>query len=136
MKLEINYEDIQAAVQPYNFSMIDIVGLNPRIAIGAFEGCSLNLICNKVLVITDGIILVYNKWEDFLNGFEPVSLVKSSSIKYSQDMHGFNFVIHPAKTTTPSIEDFEPIRELMFGAREISDPDQEMVEPPLDEALE
>lgn len=117
MKLEINQEDIQAAVTPYNFSLVDIINIVPRLTVGEFDGCAINLVCNKVLVITDGIVLVYTKLEDFLNGFEPLSLVKSETIKYTSKIPSMEIIINPTKAIEVKEEDFAPIRELMFGAR-------------------
>ena len=126
MKLVLTKEAIEAVIKPTKFSMIDILTITPRISVGQFEGCALNLAGNKTVIATNGIILAYNSLNDFLSGFDPISLVKDDSIYYDQEPAGLDFQIIQSVGTADGNEDFQPIRELMFGARDAVDEDQQI----------
>lgn len=117
MKLRIGTNAIQAAMRPYNASVIDIISINPRVEVGQFEGCALTMVTNKVLIITKGIIMMYNTFEDFLDGRDPEALVKDESIYYDQGLSEIDFQITTDSTDLDTSADFAPVRELMFGAR-------------------
>lgn len=118
MKLRISGDAIAAAVKPYQFSMIDVISVTPRITIGDFECCAINLVCHKVLIVANKIIMVYNKLEDFINGLEPTSLVKDDTIYYDQEFFTIDIQILAVKTHAGvDNEAYKEVRELMFGAR-------------------
>lgn len=117
MKLRIGTNAIQAVMRPYNASVIDIISINPRVEVGQFEGCALTTVTNKVLIITKGIIMMYNTFEDFLDGRDPEALVKDESICYDQGLSEIDFQITTDSIDLDTSADFAPVRELMFGAR-------------------
>lgn len=121
MKLTINQSVIKDAIKPYQFSVIDVLSILPRLSIGAFEGCALNLACNRVLIITEGMVLTYTKLEDFMQGLEPLSLVKDDSIHYSQECQEISFNILKDEDAEVDDTEFNKVRELMFGARNNED---------------
>lgn len=121
MKLRLGLKSIQAVMKPYNASVIDILGINPRVEVGQFKGCALNVIPGRCLVITEGIIMMYNKFEDFLDGKDPLALVKDASIHYDQGLSKIDFQIVNDLTDEDTSADFAPVRELMFGARDEED---------------
>ena len=118
MKLRISCEAINAAIAPYRFTVIDVLSIIPRLKVGEFEGCALTLTHNQVLIVTNNIILVYNKLENFFNGLDPISLVKDEATYYDQGEREIDFKIVPNGKPETNIEDFSKIYELMFGARE------------------
>lgn len=124
MKLRIGSEVIKTVLNPYQFTVIDVLSIVPRVSVGAFEGCALNLVCNKTLIITKKIILVYNNLNDFLSGLEPFSLVEDESIYYDQELNVIDFQITPEPAKDLDIEAFAPIQNLMFGARVNKDEDE------------
>lgn len=117
MKLRIGLKTIQAVMRPYNTSMIDIVSINPRLEVGDFKGCVIEVIPNKTLIITNGIIMMYANLGDFLAGTDPLALVKDESIHYDQGLHSIDFQIVDDLGNEDVKADFAPVRELMFGAR-------------------
>lgn len=121
MRLSINQDTIRTAIKPYQFSVVDILSILPRLSIGSFEGCVLNLACNKVLIITEGMVLAYLKLEDFIQGLEPLSLVKDDSIHYSQEGQEISFNILKDEDAEVDDTEFSKVRELMFGARNNED---------------
>lgn len=122
MRLEISGNTIATAIRPYQFSIIDVISIMPRLTVGDFECCVINLVCNKTLIIANGLIMVYNKLEDFMNGFEPISLVSDETIHYSQELTEVDFKITSISFGgTVDNEAFNAVRELMFGAREDDD---------------
>lgn len=118
MRLRIGTNAIQAVMKPYNATVIDILSINPRVEVGQFKGCALNLVPGKTLVITEGLVMMYNMFEDFLEGRDPLALVKDESIHYDQELSVIDFQIVTDKDETDTSSDFAPVRELMFGARE------------------
>ena len=118
MKLRISCEAINAAIAPYRFTVIDVLSIIPRLKVGEFEGCALTLTHNQVLIVTNNIILVYNKLENFFNGLDPISLVKDEATYYDQGEREIDFKIVPNGKPETNNEDFSKIYELMFGARE------------------
>ena len=117
MKLRIGTNAIRAVMKPYNASVIDILSINPRVEVGQFKGCALNLVPGKCLVITEGLVMMYNLFEDFLEGRDPLALVKDESIHYDQELSVIDFQIVTDKDEADTSSDFAPVRELMFGAR-------------------
>lgn len=118
MKLRISCEAINAAIAPYRFTVIDVLSIIPRLKVGEFEGCALTLTHNQVLIVTNNIILVYNKLENFFNGLDPISLVKDEATYYDQGEREIDFKIVPKGKPETNNKDFSKIYELMFGARE------------------
>ena len=121
MYLRIGLKSIQAVMKPYNASVIDVLGINPRVEVGQFKGCALNVLPGKTLVITEGIIMMYNIFEDFLDGKDPLALVKDESIHYDQGLSKIDFQIVNDLAEDDTSADFAPVRELMFGARNEED---------------
>lgn len=117
MRLEISVSAIKAVMRPYNFSFIDVLSIQPRLEVGAFNACALHVIPDKILIITKGIIMMYNNMEDFLSGKEPVSLVKDENIHYDQGAGVFEFKLIDDIKREYDQESYAEIRELMFGAR-------------------
>jgi len=117
MKLRIGSETIKTVLNPYQFTVIDILSIVPRVQVGQFEGCALNLACSKTLVITNGIVLAYSKLEDFLSGLEPISLVEDESIYYDQELSIIDFKITPEPKQDMDAGAFATVQNLMFGAR-------------------
>ena len=136
MKLRIGNEVIKTALTPYQFSVIDILGIVPRVQVGQFEGCALNLVCNKTLIITNKIVLVYNNLNDFLSGLEPTSLVEDESIYYDQELSVIDFKITTEPKQDVDAGAFGAVQNLMFGARvntdeaEVVQDDEENVNTP------
>ena len=96
----------------------------PRVKVGQFEGCALNLACSKTLIITKGIVLSYSKLEDFLSGFEPLSLVEDETIYYDQELSTIDFKIIPEHKEGVDAGAFATVQNLMFGARVDEDEDE------------
>ncbi len=117
MKLRLGTKALKAVMRPYQATVIDIIGINPRVEVGQFKCCALNMIPSGVLIVSDGIIMKYNTLEDFINGTDPLALVKDESIHYDQGLTEINFQIVNDENEEVSQEDFAPVRELMFGAR-------------------
>lgn len=118
MKLRVSCEAIKTAVAPYQFTPIDILSIMPRLQVGEFECCVLTLTCNQIAIVANEMILVYAKLENFLNGFDPISLVKDETIYYDQGAREIDFKITPEGNPQVDNEEFSKVRELMFGARE------------------
>ena len=118
MKLRISCDTIKAAVAPYQFTPIDILSIMPRLQVGEFECCVLTLACNQVAIIANEMILIYAKLDNFLNGFDPISLVKDENIYYDQGAREIDFQIIPENNSQVDNAEFSKVRELMFGARE------------------
>ncbi len=108
-------------MRPYNFNIGDIVGMHPKMEVGKFLACSIHVVPGKILVITKGIIMMYNKLDDFFAGLEPISLVKDDSIQYDQKAGTFDFQIIDDSEVEYDKEEFANVRELMFGARAEND---------------
>lgn len=121
MYLRLGLKSIQAVMKPYNASVIDVLGINPRVEVGQFKGCTLNVLPGKTLVITEGIIMMYNTFEDFLDGKDPLALVKDESIHYDQGLSKIDFQIVNDLAEDDTSAEFAPVRELMFGARNEED---------------
>lgn len=117
MILKIKLSTIKAVMRPYQIDLGDILGIQPKLTIGALNACSLNTVHNKTLVITNGIIMMYNKLEDFLAGLEPLSLVKDETIQYNQEAGMIDFFILDDTEVSYDNAEFAEVRELMFGAR-------------------
>lgn len=121
MKLRITNETINTLVTPAKFAMTDVLSIIPKLTVGQFEGCAINIVCNdnKTLVITNGIALLYYKIEDFYAGLEPISLVEDNSIYYSQELCEIDFkIIMAAEQADEDAGTFRVIRNKMFGARD------------------
>ena len=120
MKLRITNETINTLVQPAKFDMTDVLSIMPKLSVGQFHGCAINIVCNdnKTLVITNGIALLYYKIEDFYAGLEPISLVEDNSIYYSQELHEIDFKIIMVAEHIEDAGTFDTIRNKMFGARD------------------
>jgi hypothetical protein len=124
MKLRISSEVIKTVLNPYQFTVIDVMSIVPRVTVGQFEGCALNLACSKTLIITNGIVLSYSKLEDFLSGFEPLSLVEDETIYYDQELSTIDFKIIPEHKEGVDAGAFATVQNLMFGARVDEDEDE------------
>lgn len=125
MKLRLTKHSIKSIISPYSFELTDITSITPNINIGSFKGVGLNLIYGKIVIATENILLLYNKIEDFMAGFDPVSLVKDTSVKYDDQeptVIDIKIVDGPNYTSNP---DMQEIRELMFGARKPEDAEQD-----------
>lgn len=118
MKLNVNARAIEAAIKPWKFTLTDIVSIMPYFCVGEFKCCVIKLTGNKVVIISEGIILVYSSLENFLNGFDPLSLVNDDSIHYDQETPGLDFKILFEKNNSGTDEEFSKVYECMFGARE------------------
>lgn len=117
MKLRISNEVIKTALNPYQFSVIDVLSIVPKVTVGQFEGCALNIVGRKTLVITNKIVLVYNNLNDFLSGLEPISLVEDESIYYDQELNVIDFKITTEPKQDIDAGAFATVQNLMFGAR-------------------
>ena len=128
MKLRIGSEAIKAVLNPYQFTVIDILSITPRVEVGQFKGCALNLACNKTLVVTNNIVLAYNNLNDFLSGLEPISLVEDESIYYDQELNVIDFKITVELKKDIDAGAFGAVQNLMFGARVNEDEDETQVD--------
>lgn len=121
MYLRIGLKAIQAVMKPYNASVVDVLSIQPRVEVGQFKGCAMNVLPGKVLVVTEGIIMMYHLFEDFLDGKDPLALVKDETIHYDQGLSKIYFQIVDDLEEDDTSAEFAPVRELMFGARNEED---------------
>lgn len=128
MKLRISNEVIKTALNPYQFSVIDVLSIVPKVTVGQFEGCALNIVGRKTLIITNKIVLVYNNLNDFLSGLEPISLVEDESIYYDQELDVIDFKIITEPKQDVDAGAFGAVQNLMFGARVNKDEDETQVD--------
>lgn len=117
MKLRIGNETIQAAITPLQFTATDVLSMVPKLTVGLFQGCAINLACYRTLVITKGLVLTYCKLEDFLAGLEPLSLVEDDTIYYDQGLGEIDFKITQDAAQDGDAGTLDTVRNLMFGAR-------------------
>lgn len=117
MKLRISNVVIAAAIAPLKFTPTDVLSMVPKLTVGQFQGCAINLACYRTLVVTKGLVLTYCKLEDFLAGLEPLSLVEDETIYYDQELGEIDFKIMQDAVQDGDAGPLDTVRSLMFGAR-------------------